>query len=199
MSGVPTGSGCDPTPEMRERDAFAVASTLGARFEFASSTWARASSMRAIDDLRSRLPASASSTSAFNSGSSNVVHQRSSSALSAAVAEGGGRSSCGGAGWLTAHPASAMTSAAARARVARKGGLDMIGSGFGLRRVAGRRRRQSRVQLPRVVDLVVQLLPRARLGNPALEDQAEEPRNEEYREERGGEHAAHHAGAHGMT
>ena len=88
---VPDGSGGDVLAEMRERFALPSRFTLGTRYDCASSTCERAASMRASDALRSRLLASASSTSAFSTGSSNAVHQRSSSAFCASVAVAGGQ------------------------------------------------------------------------------------------------------------
>ena len=166
------------------RAAAQVDARIEVRLRRAASS-ARAASMRASAPRRSRLLANASSISAVSTGSSNAVHQRSRSALSAAVAVDAGRSSCGGFGCVTAQPASATASASAmNSRRApalthvrlhgRNGAKSTLGGRrmrrmavmqrLGMRRMAGRRDRLARMQRVRVIDLRVQLVLAARLA-----------------------------------
>src|SRR4051812_15278885 len=106
-SWVPDGNGGEVFADTRERPPLAVRSTDGMRFDCASSTCARAASMRASATFKSQLLANASSISALSTGSLNAVHQCCKSSFCAAVALPGGKSYFGGTGCVTAQPAKA--------------------------------------------------------------------------------------------
>src|SRR5687768_6892015 len=134
--------------------------------------------MRVIASCRSRLFASASSTSRFRAASSNSVHQRSIPDGGAIV--GAGSSRTGGATgvvWQLARTATAIAVAASLAIPAKAEtqrlfvfiGSRMFGSHG---RMAGRLRHAMRMRVC-VVDFAQELGLRAPLDEPALEDDLE--------------------------
>ena len=93
VSGVPAGSGVEPTPLMRERLWFTPTVASGSCWPRAPRRLARASSMRATASARSRLCASASASKPSSTGSLKLRHQ--SSAILGTPAVPAGSSSAG--------------------------------------------------------------------------------------------------------
>src|SRR5438309_126418 len=161
----------------RVRFASTPKSTVGNKSACESFTCARADSTRAIAAAKSRLLASASSTSLSSVGSLNVVHQLVSGGALSTVA---GRSSFGGAVGVVAQPKSAMASAATtRYRIL----VIAYTSRHDVRRMARRvlHGRYVRVLL-RVMDLREQFVARTFFSQLAIFQDAEEQRDEENRQ-----------------